>query len=104
MTYTAREVDQEIAHREGWDNLVYKTDGYLTAVLLQNEPVVLTKVASKNSDEETDSAVWVVVRVGGQYFRKEGYYQSHYGTEWDGSVHEVWPKEKTVTVYENNNL
>jgi hypothetical protein len=41
----------------------------------------------------------VVIRVGTQLFRKNGYYASHYGTDWDGSVDEVVSSEKVITVY-----
>lgn len=37
------------------------------------------------------------------YIRVDGYYQSHYGTDfepWDKSASIVTPKEKTITVYE----
>lgn len=37
------------------------------------------------------------------YIRVTGWYQSHYGTDfqgWEEEVSEVKPKEKTVTVYE----
>jgi len=37
------------------------------------------------------------------YLKVSGYYQSHYGTDFDNgwdSVQEVRPKEKTITVYE----
>lgn len=37
---------------------------------------------------------------GTRYFRKDGFYQSHYGTDWDGEFREVKPVEKTITVYE----
>lgn len=33
------------------------------------------------------------------YLRINGYYESHYGTEWYKGVEVVYPKEKTITVY-----
>jgi hypothetical protein len=37
----------------------------------------------------------------GVYIRTDGYYQSHHGTDFeDGYGHEVFPKEKTITVYQ----
>jgi hypothetical protein len=36
----------------------------------------------------------------GVYIKTEGYYQSHYGTDFEnGFGHEVFPKQKSVTVY-----
>lgn len=34
------------------------------------------------------------------YLRIDGYYQSHYGSEWDNAPYEVRPKEKIIIVYE----
>lgn len=36
----------------------------------------------------------------GQLFKKEGYYASHYGTDWDGPFREVHAVERMVTFYE----
>jgi hypothetical protein len=35
-----------------------------------------------------------------QHFRKDGYYASHYGYDWDGDLYEVKPTERVVTFYE----
>lgn len=34
-----------------------------------------------------------------EYWQKDGYYASHYGTDWDGEFYQVKPVEKTITVY-----
>jgi hypothetical protein len=34
-----------------------------------------------------------------RFFRKDGFYASHYGTDWDGEFREVKPVQKTITVY-----
>lgn len=36
----------------------------------------------------------------GRFFRKEGYYASFHGTDWDGYFCEVAPAERVITVYE----
>jgi hypothetical protein len=43
--------------------------------------------------------VWSVTDGEGntQFFKKEGYYMSYDGSNWDGSLFEVVPFEKTVT-------
>lgn len=43
--------------------------------------------------------VWMVFKVGDQYFRTTGYYASYDGTTWDGGTEEVEPFEKTVIDY-----
>lgn len=35
-----------------------------------------------------------------RYFEKLGYYGSYYGCDFDGSFTEVFPQQKTITVYE----
>jgi hypothetical protein len=35
-----------------------------------------------------------------QYWRKDGYYSSYGGTDWDGDFREVRPVERTVVFYE----
>lgn len=34
------------------------------------------------------------------YIQVTGFYSSYEGTEWDGEFEQVFPKEKTITVYE----
>lgn len=44
--------------------------------------------------------VWSVVNLDTdeiQYFKKDGYYASYDGSNWDGEIYEVEPFEKTVT-------
>lgn len=55
-----------------------------------------------STDYDSSGGMYVVLRSErtGQLFRKEGWYQSHSGSEWDGDVYEVQAREKTVTVYE----
>jgi hypothetical protein len=42
----------------------------------------------------------LIFSVGDRFFRKNGYYDSWAGGAWDGSLVEVRPREKMVTVYE----
>jgi hypothetical protein len=42
----------------------------------------------------------VTFKVGNQYFTKEGWYQSHYGHEYDGDFYEAEPVEKVVVEYQ----
>lgn len=37
-----------------------------------------------------------------RFFEKLGFYGSYYGCDFDGSFTEVYPKQKTVTVYEKS--
>lgn len=74
------------------------------------EPVALTpdldaEVIVKGGPTGYDYEVWFVIKVSGldgteRFFRKNGYYNSYEGHEWDGSFDEVFPQTKTVTIYE----
>lgn len=61
---------------------------------------VEVKVLATTGGEEQGSHASILFQVGSQFFRKHGYYASHYGYDWDGIFEEVIPVEKTVTVYE----
>lgn len=50
----------------------------------------------------SDAYQIVLLRTDGEpdrYFRKDGYYASHYGTDWDGGLYEVEPRPVTRTEY-----
>lgn len=36
---------------------------------------------------------WTVFKIQDRYFRKNGWYDSYNGSEWDGALEEVFPKE-----------
>jgi hypothetical protein len=55
------------------------------------------KMPAEGGGEE----IWVVVKIGNQYFRKDGYYMSHDSAYWDGDLHEVAPEVRSVTFYES---
>lgn len=50
-------------------------------------------------DEGQGEYAAVIFSIDGRLFRKEGYYASHYGTDWDGDLDEVEVYEKIVTDY-----
>lgn len=57
-------------------------------------------MGGKPAEEGGGERIHVVIKVGQQYFMKHGCHISHDGTYWDGSVNEVRPETKTITVYE----
>ncbi len=67
---------------------------------IDGEKVYAEYIGGKPPEEGGGERVYIIVKVGEQFFRKNGYYASHYGTDWDGSVDEVHPVTKTITVYE----
>jgi hypothetical protein len=94
--YTAEEVDTAFENGDGWGEAKWSSKGEVT---LRDETVAYENVANYGGEGQGDD-IWVVVKIGDQLFRKDGYYASHYGSDWDGYCREVKAKEETVTVYE----
>jgi hypothetical protein len=59
-----------------------------------------TVVDAQWGKEGGGDKIWVVFQIGNQLFRKEGYYSSYNGDEWDEDITEVKAIPKTVFVYE----
>lgn len=117
-TYTAEQVEQAIESAnedEGWYDAEYWTPAG-TYPNWRGEPVeqedkrlkididgtteYVEYVDGKLPAEGGGEEVWVVVKVGDQLFRKDGYYASHYGTDWDGNFYTVTAQVREVTFYE----
>lgn len=62
--------------------------------------VVETVGGGEGGGESTHVVIKVTQGETTRYFKKEGYYSSYGGTDWDGEIRSVWPSRKTVTVYE----
>jgi hypothetical protein len=92
--YTAAEVEPKLG-RIGWGELEYGEH----SIILRGKSVPVTHTESFGGEGQGEKR-WVVVKIGDQLFKKDGYYASHYGTDWDGPFREVNQVEKTVTVYE----
>lgn len=77
---------------EGEDSDAIKLDENHTAEFLAGE-------TGGEGSAEYIWQVWKVTDAEGnvQYFKKEGYYMSYDGSNWDGTLFEVEPFEKTVT-------
>src|SRR5579863_9474310 len=76
-------------------------------VLVDGEPVTATVVDTRdNEDYDNDRKIHVVVKIGDQFFKKEGWGDSSsycYGEgedQWESGVTEVRPVEKRVVYYE----
>lgn len=96
MDYTVAEVEAAISQADiDWYDLEYES-----VTLTLNGEEVETKAIKSFGGEGQGDDCWLVFQVGNQLFRKDGWYASHYGYEWDGSLYEVEAVERTVTVYE----
>lgn len=98
--FTARQVEDALKDGEelDWYNLAWE-DYDQETLNIEGEEVKFSLVESDPGGEGHGEYVFLVIKVGDQLFRKEGFYASHHGTDWDGDFSEVEPKEVTVTKY-----
>lgn len=105
MTFTVEDVERafEAAAEEydlDWGSLEYMGRSYAPFQADEFPQFgTLEFVEGYTGGEGGGSDAYVVFKLGDRYFKKEGYYASHYGTDWDGRLYEVEPYEKTVTFY-----
>ena len=86
---------------DGWTALYSRSLGFSQDVEFDEGPVLVT-VAAKHEENENSGygeAIWIVVKVGDQFFEKEGYTSSYDLDTFDGQCTEVFPHQKTVTYY-----
>lgn len=106
--YTAREIDDAVIalqdedadyydEESTWGSIAYG-DGP-KALPLRGQMVPLVLVKQEGGQGQGDE-IWCVVKIGDQLFRKEGYYASHYGSDWDGDLYECEAVARVVTFYE----
>lgn len=95
--YTVAEVLEAIEDKFGEDDefWYYPQD---TPLVLRGEAVVPEKIESTGGMDEGSNAS-IVFKLNDQFFRKEGFYASHYGYDWDGAFYECEPKEVVVVQY-----
>lgn len=107
MSFTAKQVEEALeeandtedaAYSNVWSGIAWEDHGFDT-VEIDGEVLPFEVVKSKGGGEGQGEYCYVILKVGDQHFKKEGYYASHYGTDWDGSFFEVFPTEVTVTKY-----
>lgn len=82
-----------------WSETAYDLKDKTVNIIINGQEVPVTCVEKLGGMDEGTNAN-VTFRVGEQYFTKVGWYQSHYGYEYDGDFIEVEPRTKTVTYYE----
>lgn len=83
---------------EFWHNLAndYLLDEYCK-LYIGGDFIVPEVIESKTgSDGDWETSVYVIFKVGDKVFKKDGRYASHMGTDWDGDLYEVKPKEVQV--------
>lgn len=111
--YTAEDLDHYLVGHSSDDCYASDwwmlKDGYAPVPL--KTPLGDVYLEAEYGGEGMGDDYWVVVKVVSEdpvvsgatvtrYFKKPGYYASHYGAELDGDAFEVFPKRKIITVYE----
>lgn len=81
---------------DGWSEFRWEGPD---SIILDGETYPVKIVDTYGGGEGQGEVVFVVFTVGDRMFKKNGYYASHYGTDWDGDLVEVEAFEKTVTDY-----
>lgn len=98
--YTVEEVRTAMSPSR-WEHL---SGGSNDAILIREDAVLVSFIESNVDDVDPEvegqEDVYVVVKIGTQFFKQTGYYTSHSGSSWYGTIKEVKPVQKTVTVYE----
>lgn len=107
MSFTAKQVEDALRVAaeggNGWysdpfQGLAYE-DSDIESVEINGVGYPVEVVETDPGGEGHGESVYVIVKVGDQTFKKEGYYASHYGTDWDGDFFEVESREITVTKF-----
>lgn len=84
----------------GWHELGWSSPGTTTKILLRGVSVPVIYIDGEGGGEGSGESVWMVLKIGSQYFKKDGYYASYDGTHWDGDVTEVRRRQVTVNIWE----
>jgi hypothetical protein len=96
MTYTAREVDDALEtfvtkeypeDEVSFDEAV--SEEYEGSITINDEQIPVEWVEVLPGYGGGGEHTYAVFTLGGQTFKKEGHYFSHYGTDWDGPLYEV---------------
>ncbi|MEU2002036.1 hypothetical protein ACH47B_13175 [Rhodococcus sp. NPDC019627] len=121
MSYTVTDAENAIADHEfvdtytyggetrtrrssGWDEWSELYEAKADAVEVDGIGMVKAIDGEDAGEGDYAAGVFVVFEVtdsegGVRHFRKNGYYQSYNGTEWDGDFFEAKQVEKVITVW-----
>lgn len=109
MSFTARAIEAvleaTVDTKYGDNGLELWTDEYFSDHRSYDQSIgVVTVVDSQTGGEGSAEYIYIVFKVeldgSTRFFKKEGYYASYDGSNWDGDFKEVTPIERTVVFYE----
>lgn len=102
------DVLESYANQQNFDeyDFWYEPHYYLGSEVTEISPGLFAELVdfhevTSDIDHTNPEEVWMVFKVGTQYFRRDGVYASFVGFDWDkAGFREVFPVIKTVTVFE----
>ena len=92
--------DSEVPYRDitDWSDFKYEVS--------ENEPLTIPgldnpvfKVDSHGGGEGSGETMYVVIGIGDRFFRKDGFYASFDGANWDGTFREVVRETHVVKIF-----
>jgi len=86
---------EEFVSHDSWSEIGYGEG----RIIIDGEVYPWKSVEQIGGGEGSGEYTAVIFEVAGRLFRKEGWYASHYGSEFDGDFSEVEVYEKTVKDY-----
>lgn len=86
------------AEENGWEEISYE-GGYGGLSIVIDGDLYPVEVMDDFGGEGMGDKRYVVIEVGGRFFRKDGWHQSHYGSEFDCDLYEAQPVERMITEY-----
>lgn len=108
MNWTAedfqRYLDTDFMHKVGYykisDHNGFFSYLWYEAHLIQTDFGLVERVEISTDYSDGQEERTMIIKIGDRYFKKVGYYDSWNSSNWDGSITEVVPREKTITVYD----
>lgn len=101
---TPADIEAAISEQEDWywDEIEYYTrgDDALTLSIDGTEYPVKVEDEYTGGEGDWNTETFIIFKVGSQHFKKTGFYQSHYGNDWDGPLVEVHQVVRPVSVWE----
>jgi hypothetical protein len=108
MNWTAKDFENYLNYHWSFKKSYYTingVDGFFSylwneATVVETGYGVVERVDTGTDYNDGREERTMIIKVDNRYFKKVGYYDSWESSSWDGTLTEVRPREKTVTVYE----
>ena len=105
MSFTSKEIEKAISDYEEENGLEDSYEQVFKSLISEDEAeydipgIGKVEYAESYGGEGQGDEYWLVIKVGKQFFRVNGWYSSYEGGELDGTLEEVMPKQVVRTEY-----